>query len=152
MSIGGRLSVSDTSYFYDEPVLLSVLPGEYSVMIRYGTSEGAKYVSSLRVARGNDLVRGSRLEDLVVDFGQIGVGDRDAIEKAFDALGDAGMQAYYVQLQTTELVKTVDLPNNAKMLVTRSGFGDGLYPVYILGASSQMPAGVEIDFEHSLRQ
>jgi hypothetical protein len=146
---GGRLSVSDTSYFYDEPVLLTVPPGEYSVMVRYGMSEGTKYVSSLRVARGKDVVRGSRLADVLVDFGQIGVCDRDAVEKAFGVLGDAGMQTYYEQLQTTDLVKTISLPNKVEMFIARPGFGDGLYAVYVLGASEQMPAGIEIDFEHS---
>jgi hypothetical protein len=33
------------------------------------------------------------------------------------------------------------------MFIARSGFGDGNYPVYLLGASSQVPAGIEIDFE-----
>lgn len=149
---GGRLSVSDTSYFYDEPVILSVPPGEYSVMVRYGMSGGAKYVSSLRVARGKELVRGSRLNDVLVDFGQIGICDRDAVENAFDILGDAGMQTYYEQLQTTDLVKTISLPNKVDIFVARPGFGDGLYPVYVLGAPDQMPAGIEIDFERSLQQ
>jgi len=152
LSIAGRLSVSDSSYFYDEPILLSVPPGEYSVMIRYGTSEGVKYVRGLRVARGKDVVRGSQLDVVVVDFGQIGVGDRDTLEKVFDALGDAGMQSYYGQLQTTDLVKRVSLPNKVEMFIARSGFGDGVYPIYVLGSSGQMPAGIEIDFEHSLRQ
>jgi hypothetical protein len=152
ISIGDRLSVSDTSYFYDEPVLLSVAPGTYSVMVRYGSNEGTKYVRAMRVARGNNLVRGSRLDHVVVDFGQIGVCDRDAVEKAFDELGDAGMSTYYDQLQTSDLVKTVTLPDNAEMFIARSGFGDGLYPVYLLGASDQMPAGIEIDFEHSIRK
>lgn len=64
---------------------------QYSVMVRYGSNEGGKYVSALRMARGDDLVRGSRLNDVLVDFGQIGVCDRDAVERAFDILGDAGM-------------------------------------------------------------
>ena len=147
MPIGGRLSVSDTSYFYDAPVLLPVQPGKYSVMVRYGTSEGVKYVSALRVARGDNLVRGSRMGDVLVDFAQVGVCDRDAVEKAFDSLGDTGMRIYYDQLQTTDLVKTVTLPGNVEMIIARSGFGDGNYPVYLLGASPQVPAGIEIDFE-----
>lgn len=150
VSSSGRLCVSDTSYFYDEPVILSVPPGEYSVMVRYGMSDGARYVSSLRVARGNDLVRGSRLDDVLVDFGQIGVCDRNAVETAFDVLGDGGMHTYYDQLQTTDLIKTVTLPNKVEMFIARPAFGDGLYPVYMLGASDQMPAGIEIDFEHRL--
>jgi hypothetical protein len=71
---------------------------------------------------------------------------------AFDVLGDAGMPAYYEQLQTTELVKTVTLPNNVEMVIVRSRFGDRLYPIYLLGSSDQMPAGIEIDFEHSIRK
>ena len=152
ISIGCRLSVSDTSYFYDEPILLSVPAGQYSVMVRYGSNDGGRYVSALRVACGNDLVRGSRLDDVLIDFGQIGVCDRDAAEAAFDILGDVGMPTYYNQLQTTELAKTVTLPNNVEMFIVRSGFGAGLYPVYVLGASGQVPAGVEIDFEHSIRK
>ena len=143
---------SNTSYFYDEPVLLSVAPGHYSVTVRYGSTDGTKYVSAMRVARGSDLVRASRLGDVVVDFGQIGVCDRAAVEKAFDVLGDAGMSTYHDQLQTTELVKAVALPNDAEMFIARSGFGDGLYPVYLLGTSDQTPAGIEIDFEHPIRK
>lgn len=144
--------MSDTSYFYDEPVVLSVPAGEYSVMVRYGIREGTKYVSSLRVARGDGLIRGTLLSRVLVDFGQIGVCDRDAVETAFDILGDAGMQNYYEQLQTTDLVKIISLPNNIEMFVAHSGFGDGHYPVYLLGATDHVPAGIEIDFEVSPQQ
>jgi hypothetical protein len=150
--IGRRISVSDTSYFYDEPVLVSVPTGEYRLMIRPGKSDGDKYISALRVARGSDVSRGSRLGDVIVDFGQVGVCDRDAVERAFDVLGDAGMPAYYQQLQTTDLIRIVTLPDNVNMFAVRSGFGDGLYPVYMLGSSAQMPAGIEIDFEHAIRR
>jgi hypothetical protein len=62
------------------------------------------------------------------------------------------MPAYYEQLQTTELVKKVTLPKNVEVFIARSGAGDGVYPVYLLGSSDQMPAGVEIDFEHPIRK
>jgi hypothetical protein len=63
-----------------------------------------------------------------------------------------GRSSTYEQLQTTDLVKTISLPNRVEMFIARPGFGDGLYPVYVLGASDQMPAGIEIDFERSLRK
>jgi hypothetical protein len=127
-------------------VLLSLQPGEYTVMVRYETDEGVRYVRGLRVARGENLVRGARVGDLVVDFAQVGVCDRDAMEQAFDGLGDSGMHSYYDQLQTTDLATILVLPNDAKMFIVRSGCGDGNYRVYLLGASSQLPAGIEIDF------
>ena len=76
-----------------------------------------KYVSGMRVVRGDNLVRGARVGEVLVDFAQVGVCDRHAAEQAFDRLGDAGMQFYHDQLQTTDLVKVVTLPNDVEMFM-----------------------------------
>ena len=75
--------------------------------------------------------------------------DRDAVERAFAFLGEDGMSAYFDQLQTLDLVKRVTLPDT-EMFIVKSGYGDGFYPVYLLGASDQVPAGIEVDFEHPI--
>jgi hypothetical protein len=62
-----------------------------------------------------------------VDFGQIGICDRDAVQRAFDTLGDEGMSIYHDQLNTTDFFGWVKLPGPAITAIVRP-FGDGTYP------------------------
>jgi hypothetical protein len=149
IAIDSQLSVSDTSYFYDEPVIVSLPSGAYAVDVQYGNADGHPYVRSLRVVSVHEyesLERAQHVGVVVVDFGQICVCDRAAVAASFDRLGDAGMQHYYDQLNTTELVSLVTLPDGVVMPIVRPGFGDGRYAVYELRDRTKM-AGVEVDCE-----
>ncbi|HKQ39495.1 MAG TPA: hypothetical protein VJ063_15565 [Verrucomicrobiae bacterium] len=150
IAVRGRLSISDTSYFYDHPIIVEVIPEHYSVRVRYVSSEGHNYIAGVRVAHHGSLARATWMGNVTVDFAQIGICDRDAAEFAFNLLGDGGMPYYYKQLDTVGSVEWVQLPGSVKMLVIRPGFGDGSYPVYQLLRSDGTKAGIEIDCLHPL--
>lgn len=146
LKIRGRLSVADTSYFFDKPLILDLVPGDYQVSARYVLPTGHKHIAGLRVGTAEvALTRGTEIGKVSVDFGQLGVCDRDATEAAFDSLGDEGMPRYYDQLNTTALVEWVHLPGPVNMLVVRPGFGDGAYPVRELLRPDGGRGGIEID-------
>lgn len=145
----GELSISDTSYFYDEPVLVRVQNGRYAVYVEIAERDGEPFVRSLRVCSEDGLARGQRIGGVLVDFGQIGVCDRGAVAAEFTQLEDAGMPIYYEKLNTTYLSGVVMLPHGTKMAVIRPGFGDGNYTVFSLVNASGELRGVEVDCEHS---
>ncbi|NKI96835.1 DUF4241 domain-containing protein [Rhizobacter sp. SG703] len=142
------ISLSDTSYFYDEPILVDTGPGKYAVSVEYAFPEGHRHVAALRalVAETDQFSRGAKLGNIQVDFAQIGICDRDVIEAAFDSLGDDGMSQYYDLLNTTTPVSWIYLPGSAAMCVVRPGYGDGSYPVYELRAVDGALVGVELEF------
>lgn len=146
IEIVSHISVSDTSYFYDEAIIVDVRPGQYQVDVAYSFPEGHQHVASVRVIRREctEWHRGKKLGLLVVDFGQVGICDRDAVEKAFDGLGDTQMSRYYDQLNSTDLTLVVRLPGQIEMIVVRPGYGDGSYPIYGIVDGAGALVGVEI--------
>jgi hypothetical protein len=146
LDIAGRLSISDTSYFYDEPIIVPVGNGTYEVSVQYGIENGSSYVELVRVAAiGKQCSRSEAIGSLIIDFGQLGICDRDAVEHAFDALGDERMPEYFDQLNTSEPVGWISLPSGERMFIARPGFGDGAYPVYKLMTSDGIAAGIEVE-------
>ena len=146
LEIGGRLSISDTSYFYDEPIVVPVEKGKYEVSVQYGMENGSSHVELVRVAAiSMQCLRSEAIGSVQIDFGQIAICDRDAIELAFDALGDERMPEYFEKLNTTEPVGWINLPAGERMFFARPGFGDGVYPVYKLMTSDGITAGIEIE-------
>lgn len=150
----GRLSVSDSSYFYDAPVVVDFPVGPAEVSIAAEVHGGHRHVLRVllttRSLQPGPTTRGAVLGKVVVDFAQICVGDRVAACAAFDALGDAGMSRYFDQLQTEEGVFWIELPSNVALLAFRSGFGDGLYPVIEVVDPTEARVGVEIDCTASM--
>jgi hypothetical protein len=146
LEIQGKISISDSNYFYDQPVVVPLEAGRYSVSVFYGTQEGHRYIARARVAISEGPLKlGDEVGIVGVDFGQLGVCDRDSVETAFDILGDSRMPEYFDQLNTTDLIGTVKLPEEVKMLIFRPGFGDGSYPVYEILGSNGRRRGLEID-------
>jgi hypothetical protein len=149
VDIRSRLSISDSSYFYDDPLIIDMEAGNYLASVRYVLPEGHKHIAGVRVAAlGPALSRARWVGNVLVDFGQIGICDRDAVEASFNLLGDDGMSQYYNQLNTIALVDWVQLPGSTKMLILRPGFGDGSYPVYELLRPDGTRGGIEIDCLH----
>lgn len=145
----GRLSISDSSYFYDAPLVVDFPMGPAEVSVVTAMREDSRPVVGVRLVAASPrpaaTMRGGLLGKVLVDFAQIGVGDRVAVESAFDALGDAGMSRYFDQLQTEADVFWIELPSGVSLFAFRSGFGDGLYPVFELVDASGQRVGVEID-------
>lgn len=147
INIRGQLSLSDSSYFYDLPLIFDLNPGMYKIEFLYDTLDDQRYIARARVSLSDERQSlGNQLGILVVDFGQVGVCDRESMESAFDALGDNGMSIYFDQLNITTLTGRVELPSGVKMCIFRPSFGDGNYPVYELLGRNGENTGVEIDF------
>ena len=103
VDIASRLSISDSSYFYDEPLIVPVASGRYR-MSRYLVESGHKHVAGIRaMTMAGQVIRGNAIGRVPVDFGQVGLCDRDAVEHAFDKLGEARMSDYFEQLNTPDL-------------------------------------------------
>lgn len=146
IEIRGRISISDSSYFYDQPVVIELESGKYSVSVSYAVSDGHKHIARARVATSEGLLKlGNEIGVVGIDFGQIAICDRAAVEAAFDVLGDRGMPEYFVQLNITDLTGKVRLPGDVIMFIFRPGFGDGNYPVYELLGLNGERSGLEID-------
>lgn len=141
----GQLSISDTSYFYDSPVVVPLKPGMYTIHADIAEWSGEDYVRTVRIEREHNTRRGACLGKVQVDFGQIGLCDRAVTEEAFERLGDDKMHLYFDQLNTTELFGTVSLQNGTIMMYFRPGFGDGTYRIYELLDAHGGLLGVEID-------
>ena len=147
----GCLSLSDTSYFYDQPVIVDIDPGIYSVAVSFVKIDGHLHIARAKVATSAvDSKLGREIGAIGVDFGQIGVCDRSFVEAAFDALGDDGMPEYFDQLGITELNGVVSLKNVRAMFIFKPGFGDGSYPVYELIGPNGVRRGVEVDCMHGV--
>ena len=41
----GRISISDSSYFYDQPIVVLLEPGKYSVSVFYSFQEGRRHIA-----------------------------------------------------------------------------------------------------------
>lgn len=145
--IAGEILISDTCYFYDEPVIVTVVAGTYVVEVVIELIDNYERVVSARV-RLEDTVgaRAEKIGELIVDFAQVGFCNPAAMGHAFDLLGDDGMNAYYRQIDNVELYSMVTLLGDARMIVLRPGYGDGVYLIYELLSESGERVGVETVF------
>jgi hypothetical protein len=149
LTTGGVLSVSDSSFFYDAPVLPVVNPGMYGVYANVALFQSHPHIIAVKVVTSMSpaMVRGRKWGDVTVDFAQIAICDRADAEAAFDALGDGRMDEYYDKLDNTELYTTITVSETmCDMAIVRTGFGDGAYPVYELRDSEGETSGIEIEF------
>ena len=156
LDISSKLSLSDTSYFHDNPLIVDVPSGRYDVGVRVESETTAygdnSFVTCIRVFASTQQVRrGKQLGYLSVDFAQIGVCDRTAIERELANLSDEQMHLYYDQLKTTDESETtrmtgvVTLPGGGKMVWVLGGIGNGEYAVYEMRDATGVVAGVEVD-------
>ena len=68
--VNGRLSISDTSYFYDEPVIVSVRATTHMISVEKTDFSGHQHVMAIRaVSSGGAFIRGRALGEVTVDFG-----------------------------------------------------------------------------------
>jgi hypothetical protein len=137
----GRLSFSDTSYFFDSFVVVAVPPGPYNVAI-LRSKRGS--IALLRVVREAGCTRGRKVGRISVDFAQVGVCDRDSTESAFQARTNDEMRKFFDALVTDEF-GVIDL-GDIHMAFSRSGLGDGRYEVWELVDQEEHVCGAEIDF------
>jgi hypothetical protein len=145
-------SISDTSYFFDEALIIPLQRGDYLASVRTSQTHGGGRVIGVRLAGfAGPLSRGRQMGTVLVDFGQIGICDRQAVQSGFASLGDEGMPRYYAQLNTTEPVTWVRLPSAVEMLVVRPASGDGVFPVWEIVGPGGLRAGFEIGLHISAK-
>jgi hypothetical protein len=147
LEVCGKVSISDSSYFFDSAVIVDVEAGNYLVELLFSAPGAAQEAVRVRPASPEITLRANGyLGEVLVDFGQIGICDREHAVKAFEQLGDDGMSRYYDQLSTDELVREIKICGEAKMLLIRPPSGDGSYPVYRLISQDGRRAGFEVHF------
>lgn len=146
LTINDNLSLSDSSYFYDEPLIVKLKPDQYKLEINTLNIDGYEHVKTVRILP-NDIqfCIGQVLGHVNVDFGQIAICDRAIVENIFENLGDAGMPSYYDQLSIEDLSAPISLNNSIFMYVVKPGFGDGNYSVSALLSPQNELLGVEIN-------
>ena len=144
--INGRLSISDSMYFFDYPVIVSLPHAIYSVSVRYQGDDAARIVAAVRVSQDHSVRRAREIGQVMVDFARIAICDRDRAEAEFEKLGNDGMSVYFDALDSTEHAYLITLPQGTVIAITGTGPGDGEYPVYMLASNDSLAAGIEVVF------
>lgn len=122
-----RLSVSDTSYFWDDFLDVNVRPGTYDVWICLIFDEGHEHVAAARLIESTQRAfeRGASLGEVGIDFAQMGFCDREAVKRSFESIADPENSIYYDQLTNELRSGRALLPMGAKMVYVSTGYGDG---------------------------
>lgn len=141
----GRLSLTDTAYYFEDPLVVDVMPDEYEVAVRTGRDRGHAFVAGIRVLRGEAADRGGKIGSVEVEFGQIGICDRRAMDDVFDALGLDRVDEYNKLLDTLELATEIRVPGDVPMVIVRPQSGGGDYVVRELLTAQGLRCGIEID-------
>lgn len=137
----GQVSISDSSFFFDDAVIVRFESGVQQVELGLGGDGGIRVV---RIA-SRPGTRGAKLGEFGVDFAQVCVCDRARAEAAFESLGDEGMQQYYDALSVSDAVVSVRV-GGCDFLLLRPHSGDGRYSVYEWMDRDGIRCGVELDF------
>ena len=145
----GKIAVSDPVFCNDLPPCprFDMKADVYPVYVKVVSWLDDQRVSRLRVSRKEESVLGRVLDDVGVDFAQVGVFDPELIETACKTLskeqGDAILEAYNnVKFHG---VARFDDSSQAVMPFATSGFGDGHYPIFELTHNGER-VGLEVVF------
>jgi len=120
--------------FPDGPPTFPISAGLYAVCVKTMVYTEGTRVSRFRCLRGNDATLGTVLDEVGVDFGQVGMFDPVALHDSCADLSDEDGDEIVNQLNALELVGLVRYGNvrPSWMAVVSAGFGDGGYPIYDL--------------------
>jgi hypothetical protein len=134
--ITGKLRVSDPMFFRDLPPspTFEVECGTYRVMLKTVTYPGDRRVSRLRAFVREPSSFGDHLDDVGVDFAQVGVFDPSILDEAADKMDTVQSEQMVAELDAIADFGIVQLGTDERaiMPVVRSGFGDGRYPIHEL--------------------
>ena len=147
--MSGKIAVSDPMFYRDlpPPTTFEIANATYDVAIKLMNYPGDQRVSRLRVLLGQTADFGPRLEDVGVDFAQVGVFDPRVLEKASESLSEKQCEELIEQFNTMHLYSVAQFGSepNAMMPFANSGFGDGRYPIHDLLRDGNR-VGIEIVF------
>jgi len=147
--ISGKLRVSDPMFFRDLPPspTFDVQCGTYRVMAKIVTYPGHRRVSRLRATLNEPSSFGSRLDDVGVDFAQVGVFDPVVLDEAGEKMDNTEGEKMVADLGAIQEFGVVQFGTDERaiMPLAVSGFGDGGYPIHELLLDGKR-VGVEVVF------
>ena len=121
-------------FFRDLPPspTFEVVRGTYRVLAKIMTYPDDRRISRLRALIGHSATLGPRLDEVGVDFAQVGVFDPVVLDAAAEKMDDAQGERFSTELdRVTEFgVAHVGDDERAVMAVASSGFGDGGCPIH----------------------
>jgi hypothetical protein len=152
----GKLAVFDPTLFDGPVVLLS--PGEYRVSVKVRAVGEIRQISRLRVSGGLQSgqghppfglheILGTKIAEVGVDFGQVGVADADAIYAAAEHLTVSDQEEIISSMNTLSLFGMIPWSRSDSLFMpwVVSGDGDGRYPVLELVVNGER-VGIEVVF------
>ena len=122
----GRLSLSDSSFFLESPLVVEIRPGTYTVEVQSGSHDGVRIVERLRMTSADvgSISRGRLCGYVDLQFSQLGLCDRDAFEQALAGTDAQEWLAFTEQFAITSLTGVARLPSGEEMILVKPGFGD----------------------------
>jgi len=147
--VSGKLRVSDPMFFRDLPPspTFNVECGKYRVMAKIVTYPGDRRVSRLKAILHEPSSLGSRLDDVGVDFAQVGIFDPVILDEAGEKMDNVESEMMVAALGAIQEFGVVQLgaDERAIMALAVSGFGDGGYPIHELLLDGKR-VGIEVVF------
>lgn len=147
--IGGKLRVSDPMFYNDLPPspTFEVESGEYRILAKSITFPGDIRVSRLRAILYEPCELGRRLDDVGVDFAQVGLFDPLMFDEVGDNLSTEEQEKLLADLDAIQEFGVVQFGSDARaiMALASSGFGDGGYPIHELTLDGKR-VGLEVVF------
>jgi hypothetical protein len=147
--ISGKVRVSDPMFFRDLPPspTFDVERGTYRVMAKLMSYSNDKRVSRLRAILKEPSIFGPRLDDVGVDFAQVGIFDPEILDEAGAKLGEFESEKMVADLDAIQTFGVVQLGSDERaiMPLAISGFGDGSYPIHEL-LHNERRVGLEVVF------
>ena len=143
----GQLALADPLYLLDASVVVAVSPGAYIAEVRVAAFGADRRIAALRIRQDAAVVAGTWVGTVGVDFGQVCACDLDLASQAlltYDRAAADTLDQALDAIALAGLVRYGGVPE-AVMVVARSGFGDGNYPVFALGPGPSA-AGAIIEF------
>jgi hypothetical protein len=147
--ISGKLRVSDPMFFRDLPPspTFDVGCGTYRVMAKTMNYPSEKRVSRLRAISKEPSTFGPRLDDVAVDFAQVGIFDPVILDEAGEKMDNAAAEKMVADLGDIQEFGIIQLGDDEQVImpVAVSGFGDGGYPIHELLLDGKR-VGLEVVF------
>jgi hypothetical protein len=145
ITVGGVLSISDSSYYFENPIKVALVPGVYEVIIYSEGSADAPIVRKLCVVQPEAAWHCGRvLGELLIDFAQIALADRESCDRALDTIPDDEMGVYYDQLNVVGPAALIDIGGASICVVRVPNDGDNIVRELLNEMGDRV--GAEIDF------
>jgi hypothetical protein len=147
--LSGKLAVSDPMFYRDlpPPPTFDVECGTYRAAVKLIQYPVERRVARLRVLIGEAAMLGPEVGEVGVDFAQVGIFDPiilNAVSERMDTIQGEKVFGELIAIEPYGVVHFGD-DEAAIMLVARSGFGDGGYPIRDL-LHNDIRVGVEVIF------